>query len=73
MIHFLSEDEYDSTIINEATELVIKHQHASVSLLQINLELEYNKARMIIDHLEDIEIIGPFEGNKARRILVKEQ
>ena len=45
-------------------------QQGSASLLQRKLKLGYNRAGRIIDQLEAAGIIGPFEGSKARQILV---
>ncbi len=56
----------------EAARLVVQHQQGSASLLQRRLKLGYNRAGRIVDQLEAAKIIGPFEGSKAREVLVKD-
>jgi S-DNA-T family DNA segregation ATPase FtsK/SpoIIIE len=55
----------------ESARLVVTHQHGSTSLIQRKLSLGYNRAGRIIDQLEAAGIVGPFEGSKAREVLVK--
>lgn len=54
----------------DAARIVVLHQQGSASLLQRKLKLGYNRAGRIIDQLESAGIIGPFEGSKARQVLV---
>ena len=56
----------------EAARIVVQHQQGSASLLQRRLKLGYNRAGRIIDQLEAARIIGPFEGSKAREVLIKD-
>lgn len=56
----------------EAAKLVIRHQQGSASLLQRRLRIGYARAGRLIDQLEDVDIIGPFDGSKAREVLVDE-
>ena len=49
------------------------HQQGSASLLQRKLKLGYNRAGRIIDQLEAAGIIGPFEGSKARQVLISDE
>ena len=42
-------------------------------LIQRKLKLGYNRAGRIIDQLEAARIVGPFEGSKARQVLVKDE
>ena len=57
----------------EAARIIVLHQQGSASLLQRKLKLGYNRAGRIIDQLEEAGIIGPFEGSKARQVLVKDE
>jgi S-DNA-T family DNA segregation ATPase FtsK/SpoIIIE len=57
---------------NEAARLVITHQQGSVSLVQRLLALGYSRAARIIDQLCDAGIVGPFDGSKARQVLMDE-
>lgn len=63
------DDELDDKFI-EAAEIIVLHQQGSASLLQRKLKLGYNRAGRIIDQLEAHGIIGPFQGSKARDVLI---
>ncbi len=56
----------------DAARIIVQHQQGSASLLQRRLKLGYNRAGRIVDQLEAAGIIGPFEGSKAREVLVKD-
>ncbi len=57
-------------LFEEAARLIVQHQQGSTSLIQRKLKLGYNRAGRIIDQLEAAKIVGPFEGSKAREVLV---
>jgi len=57
----------------EAAKLVVQHQQGSTSLIQRKLSLGYNRAGRIVDQLEVAGILGPFEGSKARKVLVQDE
>ncbi len=59
-------------LFREAAEVVIIAQQGSASLIQRKLKLGYNRAGRIIDQLEAAGIVGPFEGSKARQVLVSD-
>ncbi|MDC7998065.1 DNA translocase FtsK [Gilvibacter sediminis] len=65
----ISKDDRDS-LFREAAEVLVIAQQGSASLLQRKLKLGYNRAGRIIDQLEAAGIVGPFEGSKARQVLV---
>ncbi len=60
---------YDELIV-QAGECVIEMGMASTSMLQRRLKLGYSRAGRIIDQLNELGIIGPFEGSKPRQVLV---
>jgi len=59
-------------LFREAAEVIVIAQQGSASLLQRKLKLGYNRAGRIIDQLEAAGIVGPFEGSKARQVLVSD-
>ncbi len=60
-------------LFTEAAKLVIRHQQGSASLLQRRLRVGYARAGRLIDELEELGIIGPYDGSKAREVLVDEE
>jgi len=59
-------------LFEEAARLIVGHQQGSTSLIQRKLKLGYNRAGRLIDQLEAAKIVGPFEGSKAREVLIKD-
>lgn len=68
----LDPSERDS-MFEDAARIIVIHQQGSASLLQRKLKLGYNRAGRIIDQLEAAGIIGPFEGSKARQVLIQDE
>ena len=60
------------SMFREAAEIVVNAQQGSASLLQRKLKLGYNRAGRLIDQLEHAGVVGPFEGSKARQVLVQD-
>jgi S-DNA-T family DNA segregation ATPase FtsK/SpoIIIE len=58
-------------LFEEAARLIVRHQQGSVSLLQRRLKVGYSRAARIVDELEAAGIVGPFDGSKARDVLVE--
>ncbi|MEO5928413.1 MAG: DNA translocase FtsK, partial [Candidatus Kapaibacterium sp.] len=60
-------------LFDEAAHLVVRHQQGSVSLLQRRLKVGYSRAARIVDELEMAGIVGPFDGSKARAVLLESE
>jgi S-DNA-T family DNA segregation ATPase FtsK/SpoIIIE len=60
-------------LFRDAALIIVLAQQGSTSLLQRKLKLGYNRAGRIIDQLEAAGIVGPFEGSKARQVLVPDE
>lgn len=60
-------------LFEDAARLIVMHQQGSTSLIQRKLKLGYNRAGHLIDQLEAAGIVGPFEGSKAREVLIKDE
>lgn len=63
-------DESRDDLFIQAVEVVIRHKQGSVSLLQRRLGIGYQRAARLIDQLEEEGIVGPYDGSKAREVLV---
>lgn len=57
-------------LFEEAARLIVANQQGSTSLIQRKFSIGYNRAGRIVDQLEVAGIVGPFEGSKARQVLV---
>ena len=60
------------SLFKEAAEVIVTAQQGSASLLQRKLKLGYNRAGRIIDQMEAAGVVGPFEGSKARQVLISD-
>jgi len=58
-------------LFEDSARILVQNQQGSTSLLQRKLKIGYNRAGRIIDQLEAAGIVGPFEGSKAREVLIK--
>lgn len=58
------------SLFEDAAKLVVMHQQGSTSLIQRKMNLGYNRAGRIMDQLEAAGIVGPYEGSKARQVMV---
>lgn len=72
-----SMDDFDPSerdaLFEEAARLVVQHQQGSTSLIQRKLKVGYNRAGRLIDQLEQANVVGPFEGSKARAVLLPDE
>ena len=59
-------------LFKDAAEVIVIAQQGSASLLQRKMKLGYNRAGRIIDQLEAAGIVGPFEGSRARDVLISD-
>ncbi|MFM7813951.1 MAG: DNA translocase FtsK, partial [Flavobacteriales bacterium] len=66
-------DEDRDELFEEAARIVVMTQQGSASLLQRKLKLGYNRAGRLIDQLEAAGVIGPFEGSKARKVIIPDE
>jgi len=57
----------------EAARTIVRHQQGSVSLLQRRLKVGYSRAARIVDELEAAGVVGPFDGSKAREVLIEDE
>ena len=64
--------DYDP-MLQTAIETVIEANMASTSLLQRKLKLGYARAARIMDSMEELHVIGPYEGSKPRAVLIGRQ
>jgi len=57
-------------LLPQAVDVVFDTKQASVSMLQRRLKLGYSRAARIVDQMEELGIVGPFEGSKPRQIII---
>ena len=60
-------------LFDDAARVIVHHQQGSTSLIQRKLKLGYNRAGRLIDQLEAAGVVGPFEGSKAREVLISDE
>ncbi|MDQ1146685.1 S-DNA-T family DNA segregation ATPase FtsK/SpoIIIE [Bacillus sp. SORGH_AS 510] len=59
----------EDDLYDEAVELIIEMQTASVSMLQRRFRIGYTRAARLIDEMEARGVVGPYEGSKPRAVL----
>ncbi len=64
--------DYDE-LLPQAVEVIFETKQASVSMLQRRLKLGYSRAARLIDQLEEVGVVGPYEGSKPRQIVITKQ
>ncbi len=60
-------------LFDEAARLIVIQQQGSTSLIQRKFSIGYNRAGRLMDQLEAAGIVGPFEGSKARQVLIQDE
>ena len=60
-------------LLPQAVDVIFETKQASVSMLQRRLKLGYSRAARLIDQMEQLGIVGPFEGSKPRQVLITKQ
>lgn len=64
--------DYDE-LLPQAVDVIFETKQASVSMLQRRLKLGYSRAARLIDQLEEVGVVGPYEGSKPRKIILTKQ
>lgn len=60
-------------LFKEAAQILVLNQSGSTSLLQRKFSIGYNRAGRLMDQMEAAGIVGPFEGSKARKVLIHDE
>ena len=60
-------------LLPQAVDVIFETKQASVSMLQRRLKLGYARAARLIDQLEEVGVVGPYEGSKPRQIVISKQ
>ncbi|MFC1554749.1 DNA translocase FtsK [candidate division KSB1 bacterium] len=60
-------------LFSDAARIVVTHQQGSISLLQRRLKVGYSRAARLVDELEDAGVVGPYDGSKARIVLIEDE
>lgn len=67
------QEKVEDDLFDDAVQLVVSMQTASVSMLQRRFRIGYTRAARLIDAMEERHIVGPYEGSKPRSVLVPKQ
>ncbi|MEC1289332.1 DNA translocase FtsK [Bacillus mojavensis] len=65
--------EVTDDLYDEAVELIVGMQTASVSMLQRRFRIGYTRAARLIDAMEERGVVGPYEGSKPREVLISKE
>ncbi|PLS16734.1 cell division protein FtsK [Bacillus sp. M6-12] len=65
--------EVDDNLYDEAVQMIVEMQTASVSMLQRRFRIGYTRAARLIDEMEARGVVGPYEGSKPRTVLVAKE
>ena len=68
-----SEGEAVDEFLDQAIEMVIDKEKASISMLQRYLRIGFNRAARIMEEMEQRNIVGPDEGSKPRKVLISKE
>lgn len=60
-------------LFDDAARLIVIQQQGSTSLIQRKFSIGYNRAGRLMDQLEASGIVGPYEGSKARQVLIQDE
>lgn len=63
----------DDDLVNQAISIIVQTNNASTAFLQRKLKLGFPRAARIMDEIEEMGIIGPQEGSKARKIKITKE
>lgn len=63
----------DDDLVNQAISIIVQTNNASTAFLQRKLKLGFPRAARIMDEIEEMGIIGPHEGSKARKINITKE
>jgi S-DNA-T family DNA segregation ATPase FtsK/SpoIIIE len=64
-----SKDSESDPLYDEAVKLITESRNASISSVQRRLRIGYNRAARLVEHMEDVGIVGPLESNGKREVL----
>ena len=67
-----TKQEVEDELYDEAVQLVVEMQTASVSMLQRRFRVGYTRVARLIDAMEMNGVVGPYEGSKPREVLIND-
>ena len=63
----------EDNLLEDARAMVVTTQMGSTTMLQRRLRVGYTRAARLMDMLEAEGVVGPFEGSKARKVLIQKE